>query len=71
MTTFSPICSYCAHFDTSVRDREVCSAFPDGIPQSILTGKLSHHFPVKGDRGIQFTPVEGFEHLSADNHEVM
>jgi hypothetical protein len=49
-------CMSCVHFDASVRDREVCGAFPDGIPLKILLGKHSHRTPVEGDHGIRWEP---------------
>jgi|GEM_PF-4753786 len=36
-----------------------CTAFPDGIPNSILLGDVDHRVPVEGDGGIQFVPVAG------------
>jgi hypothetical protein len=36
----------------------MCEAFPGGIPKAILTGKVDHHKPYKGDRGYQFKEVE-------------
>jgi hypothetical protein len=35
-----------------------CSAFPDGIPDEILTGKHDHTKPYKGDKGILFEAVD-------------
>jgi len=31
-----------------------CKAYPDGIPETILTGKHDHANPLPGDHGIQF-----------------
>jgi len=31
-----------------------CSAFPTGIPESILLGDSDHTSPVKGDNGIRY-----------------
>ena len=35
-----------------------CKAFPDGIPEKILTGEHDHTKPFKGDNGIRFEPIE-------------
>ena len=32
----------------------VCAAFPDGIPDVILTNETIHDKPYPGDKGIQF-----------------
>jgi len=45
------ICNDCIH----VRDNGYeCDAFPDGIPNEILTGEIDHHKPHPDDNGIQF-----------------
>jgi len=36
----------------------VCNAFPEEIPEEILTGEYDHTKPYKGDNGIQFEPIE-------------
>jgi hypothetical protein len=56
---YSPICNRCAHYIRDIRLKTVtCEAFPGGIPKAILTGKVDHHKPYKGDRGFQFKEVE-------------
>lgn len=34
-----------------------CDAFPDGIPEGILTGIVDHADPVEGDDGKRFRPI--------------
>ena len=36
-----------------------CLAFPDGIPEEILTSAFIHTEPYPGDHDIQFEPIEG------------
>lgn len=50
------LCNKCKH-----RNKEkgnACAAFPDRIPKDVLFEKLDHHFPIDGDHGIQFEPIE-------------
>ena len=35
----------------------VCEAYPDGIPEVILNGKVDHKTPYPGDRGLTYLPV--------------
>jgi len=34
-----------------------CRAFPDGIPELIITGKHDHTKPFPGDHGIRYVPI--------------
>lgn len=43
-------CVWCAHKIPGTR----CAAFPDGIPDSVLSGRRNHINPIPGDNGIQF-----------------
>jgi len=48
-------CNNCIHkYKVSVG----CEAFPNGIPDKILTGEHNHKEPYKGDNGIRFEPIE-------------
>jgi len=47
-------CDLCKH----ARENDTCDAFPDGIPEAILTGDFDHTTPYPGDHGIQFEPIE-------------
>ena len=46
-------CAYCRHKHLY---KSKCKAFPDGIPNDLLTGQATHHEARKGDHGIRFEP---------------
>jgi hypothetical protein len=50
-------CMNCKHFNDEVQNRNVCKAFPDGIPVKILIGENDHTKPYPGDHGVRFTPI--------------
>lgn len=40
--------------ETEQSERDVCAAFPGGIPGEILLGENLHVTPYPGDHGIQY-----------------
>lgn len=56
MTTYpAPICLGCTRF-ASGGGSLTCTAFPEGIPERIITSEVDHRQPVDGDHGQQFVP---------------
>lgn len=49
------LCVSCVHKHTT---GATCKAFPNGIPDAILTGEHDHHKPYKGDKNIQYKAIE-------------
>lgn len=53
---YTSSCSLCKYFEEKYY---ACKAFPDGIPEKILSGENKHHKPEKSqsDNSIVFTPI--------------
>lgn len=49
-------CILCKHNNVTTGD--TCTAFPDGIPDTILSGEVDHKKPYKGDHGIQYEQIK-------------
>lgn len=52
-------CAYCARADDSGAIPLACTAFPSGIPDTILRNQVDHRKPVDGDQGFQFQLRKG------------
>ncbi len=52
------LCRDCKNFISMGNMFPICSAFPDGIPEDVWSGKIVHTAPVKGDHGIQYEKIE-------------
>ena len=50
-----PICNTCKHKELKAIK---CKAYPDRIPNSILTNKIDNRKPYMNDNGIQYEPNE-------------
>ena len=51
-----PNCIVCKNFIDN--KKFTCKAFPNGIPDKILTGKHDHTKLYKGDNGIRFEAIK-------------
>ncbi len=51
-------CARCKHFHSKDTTGNNCDAYPDGIPNIILTNEHNHRQPYRGDKGIQFEEKE-------------
>ena len=47
-------CVMCAHYTGTL----TCTAFPEGIPEAIVTGEHDHSEPYEGDKGIRWAPFD-------------
>lgn len=57
----APICFECALYHGDPEEPFTpfrCDAFPDGIPEEILTSEHDHRQPFEGDSGKTFLPIE-------------
>lgn len=50
-----PTCRHMIGVDVEA-GRYICVAFPDGVPDEIMTGEIDHTQPVDGDHGIRYEP---------------
>ena len=49
-------CRFCRHLNSLI-DKPTCNAFPEGIPQEILSGKIIHKDPLPNQKNdIVLTP---------------
>lgn len=59
-------CTFCVHWisplsagvGATLADRQVCAAYPDGIPDDIWWNQADHREAQPGDNGIQWEPVD-------------
>ena len=51
----TPPCQTCRHRVHPL----FCTAFPDGIPTDILTGRHAHRTAYSGDHGVRYSPKDG------------
>lgn len=59
-------CVSCKHFNAEESQKlgkNVCSAFPLGVPFEIFMGFDDHREPFEGDNGIKWEPKPGFRYL--------
>lgn len=50
-------CLECRHY----LGEAMCAAFPEKIPEEIMTDEFDHIRPYPGDHGIQFEPQPGYD----------
>jgi hypothetical protein len=53
-----PLCMNCLHFDFENRKSLTCRAFPNGIPEKILTNRADHRREYPGDHGLRYDPID-------------
>ena len=63
-TTLPPICLWCVHHHGQ-QSITTCDAFPEGIPEEVMSASADHMEPIPGDSGITFVSVQVIPHLDA------
>lgn len=61
-------CQNCINFaqsDTS--GIPTCVAFPEGIPEVILTGDFDHSKPFEGDNGFRYQPIDATDYDTGES----
>lgn len=57
------MCQNCKNY----KGKNICKAFPDGIPSEIKFGRVKHTKPYDGDSGIVFEWKDDIEPYSFDD----
>ena len=57
-TTLPPICRWCVHHHGQ-QSITTCDAFPEGIPEEVMSASADHMEPIPGDSGITFESKPG------------
>ena len=55
-TRAAPLCMWCRRYIRSTWSDFACQAFPEGIPDQIITNQADHRQPYPGDNGLLFDP---------------
>ena len=59
-----PWCGLCRHVDRLNKSGVMrCSAFPDGIPDSIMSAEIAHFDHLPGDHGVMFDLEDNLSEL--------
>jgi len=59
MVVLTPLCKQCRHWSELDFSGYKCKAFPNGIPEEIITSEHDHRKPYPGDNGIRYEPANG------------
>lgn len=69
MSIYMRACMTCARLDRSARGGSTCTAFPEGIPEAINQGRVTHVLAYPGDHGLQWAVADDApERIKAANH---
>lgn len=63
---YNPQCIFCKHYNFDTGD--TCKAYPERIPNGILTNSLDHRKSLPNDGGVRWEPDEdGIQHPGVAN----